>query len=366
MDLHKHFDLVKDFRVQGRNLHDLVDILVLVLCGTIADCSDFAEIEDYGKDKELFLKNTLGLSLPNGIPSQGTLWRVIRYLASDELEKSLQNCARDLLINLSDKHLIIDGKAMRGTIPKGKKQALVQVVSLWLEEEKLSFAQLKVSEKSNEITAIPKLLDKVFIKDSIVSIDAIACQKEITKKIIDKEADYLIALKKNQGYLYEQCTDWLKRHKKHLVSTKEHDVGHGRVEERKVYICQDLHFLETCQEWEELNTIILVESTRIIDNKEEKGQRFYISSLKDKDPKKYAKLIRGHWAIENGLHWQLDITFKEDYSQVKLDNGALNLNIFRKFALFLLSKDKTKMSMKRKRKKAARDDKFLSKILKYA
>jgi len=290
----------------------------------------------------------------------------MRYLKSDELEKSLQSCAADIFLNVENKHLIIDGKALRGTIPKGKKQALVQVVSLWLDEDKLSFAQIKVNKKSNEITAIPKLLDKVSIEGSIISIDAIACQKEITEKIISRKADYLIALKKNQGNLYEQCSEWLLKHKNSLASSSQLDIGHGRGEERKIYLCQDLRFLDATEAWKELNSIILVENTRIIKGKIEKSQRFYISSLKDETPEKYAKLVRGHWGIENGLHWQLDITFKEDNSQIKLDNGALNFNIVRKYALFLLSKEKTKISIKRKRKKAARDDDFLSSVLKYA
>lgn len=188
-------------------MHLLSDILILVLCGVIADCSDFEEIEDYGQDKKEFLREELGLKFPNGIPSEDTLGRVFRYLKSSELERSLQSCSKEIMNSLAGKHLSIDGKELRGTIPAGKKHALVQQVSVWLSEESLSFAQLSVEAKSNEITAIPALLDMIDCKDSIITIDAIACQKEIVAKIVEKEADYLIGLKKNQSSLYEQVSE---------------------------------------------------------------------------------------------------------------------------------------------------------------
>jgi predicted transposase YbfD/YdcC len=363
MNLGAHFEKVEDFRKRGRCLHSLTDILVIVLCGTLSDCSDFAEIEDYAKDKEFFLRNTLGLTLLNGIPSEATLNRVIRYLKSSSLEKSLQSCVSEIRSNVSGKHFSIDGKALRGTIPKGEKQALVQIVSLWLEEEKLSFGQVKVSEKSNEITAIPRLLDAVSIAGSTISIDAMGCQKAIVTKILSKDADYVIALKGNQKQLYTEVKEWFLKHKTAFSSSITYDLGHGRGEKQQVYLCQNLKMLSSVLSWQELNTIVMVETTRISGKKEEVSQRFYISSLKSKHPSTYAKLIRGHWGIENGLHWQLDVTFKEDGNQVREGNGAFNLNIIRKHSLFLLSKESSKMSIKRKRKKAARDNGFLMTIL---
>lgn len=159
MELQAHFQVIPDFRVQGGCDHRLSDILLLILCGVLADCNDYEEIADYGRDNEGFLRDALGLSLSNGIPSSHTLWRVMRYLDATHLEKSFRSCYAELLAYLPEKHFRIDGKVLRGTIPVGGKQATIQMVSLWLDEEKLCFGQEQVAEKSNEIEAIPKLLD---------------------------------------------------------------------------------------------------------------------------------------------------------------------------------------------------------------
>lgn len=364
MNLEKQFEGVRDFRVAGRCLHKLSDVLLLVLCGILADCSDFSEIYDYGKDKEDFFRRDLGLELANGIPSEDTLWRVMRHLKSSGLEKVLLSCCRELVRDLSGKQLCIDGKELRGTVPAGGKHALVQQVSAWLEEGKLCFGQVAVEEKSNEITAIPALLDSIECKGAVVTIDAMGCRKEIVSRIVGKEAHYLIALKKNNSTLYEQVSEWLVERKAQLPGLVQFDKGHGRGEERSVYVCQELEFLEATREWDGLRSVVLVETRRLEKEKEQTSRRFYISSLWGKAPEAYAALVRGHWAIENGLHWQLDVSFGEDGSQVKKDQGPENFSIARKLALFLLSKNEVKMSIKRKRKKAAREDEFLLHILK--
>lgn len=355
----KHFTNITDYRVVGRCLHNLLDILVLILVGTLADCDDFSEIEDYGNDKIDFLRAELGLIFPNGIPCEDTLERMMRHLEPSQLENSLRSCAADILTKLSGKQISIDGKEHRGTIPEGSKHALIRTVSVWLSEEKLSFSQSQIETKSSEKTAIPLLIENLDIKGSIVSIDAIACQRKIVEKIIEKEADYMICLKKNQGNLYQQVHDWLMQNKLHLLHYQSIDKGHGRVEQRKAYICQDFTFLDQCQEWKNLNTLVMVESTRITAKKTSIDYRFYISSLTDINPKTYHGLVRNHWSIENQLHWQLDLTFREDDSKIRKDNAPLNMNIMRKFALHLLSKNQEKISLKRKRKKASRDNSFL-------
>jgi predicted transposase YbfD/YdcC len=363
MELTRHFTNITDPRVIGRCLHNLIDILVLILVGTIADCDDFSEIEDYGKDKIDFLRSDLGLIFPNGIPSEDTLDRMMRNLEPTHLESSLRSCATDILSNLATKQLIIDGKEHRGTIPEGSKHATIRTVSIWLSAESLSFGQLQVEDKTNEKTAIPLLIDNLDIKGGIVTIDAIACQQNVVEKIIEKGAEYLIALKKNQGNLYEQVEDWLQANKNQLPVYQCINKEHGRGEERKTYICQDFRFLEECQKWKQLNTLVMVESTRITKKKTTTDHRLYISSLKDNSPKIFHDLVRGHWSIENQLHWQLDLTFREDDSKIRKDNAPLNMNIMRKFALHILSKDKEKISFKRKRKKASRDNSFLIRIL---
>ncbi len=221
MKLQTHFTEVKGFRVKGRCLHELSDVLIIVLLGILADCNDYDEIEDYAKDKEPFLREEIGLMLHNGIPSEDTLGRVIRFLNPQELEKSLRSACQEIFQSLPNKHIRIDGKEMRGTTPAGKKHATVQVVSAWLSEESISFGQVQVDKKSNEITAIPRLLDELDCQGGIISIDAIGCQKAIVEKIIEKDADYVIALKENQGELYEQINGYLEKNKPHLPSYQQ-------------------------------------------------------------------------------------------------------------------------------------------------
>lgn len=364
MNLQRHFAEVRDFRVTGRCLHELSDILLIILLGTLADCSDFSEMEDYACDKAVFLREELGLLLLSGIPSEDTLRRAVRFLAPAELEKSLRSACKEMLENVAHHHLRIDGKEMRGTIPAGKKHATVQVVSAWLAEESISFGQVQVANKSNEITAIPRLLDALDCEGSIITLDAMGCQKEIVEKLVAKKADYIIALKENQGELFDQVQDYLEKNKPHLPSCQQLNKDHHRGEKRVVYVAKKGQYVDAADEWKNLNSFILVESTRIVNKKETTSKRIYISSLTQECPEKYAQLIRGHWGIENGLHWHLDLTFREDHSRVRKDNGPLNLNIFRKFGLFLLTHEPTKISLKRKRKKAARDDDFMMQILK--
>lgn len=366
MNLQKHFEDVQDFRVQGRCWHELSDILIIVLLGTLADCHDFPEMEDYAKDKEAFLRTELGLQLRSGIPSEDTLGRVLRFLKPAEVEKSLRSACQEVLATIAQKHIRLDGKELRGTIPPGKKHAQVQVLSAWIAEESISFGQLQIAEKSNEITAIPQLLDALDCAGSIISIDAIACQKTIVEKIVARQADYVIALKENQGALYEQLSEYVLAHRPHLPQVVQRTKDRDRGEQRTVYVAPIPAFLEAAHEWKSLHTVVLVESIRCIGDQQTHSKRFYISSLTDEPPARYAGLIRGHWGIENGLHWHLDLTFREDDSRVRKGNGPLNLNIFRKFSLFLLTQEPSRISLKRKRKKAARDDGFMLELLKSA
>lgn len=197
----------------------------------------------------------------------------------------------------------------------------------------------------------------------MITIDAIACQQAIVEKIISKQADYLIALKKNQGGLYEQVSEWLDRHKEGLPSFEQWDKGHGRVEHRKVWVCDQLDLLEATHSWKGLRSIALIETMRYDGSKQTLQPRYYISSLMA-DAEKCLRAAGGHWGIENGLHWQLDISFQEDNSQVKADQGAINLHTIRKQALQLLARHPDKMSIKRKRKKMARSNYFLAEVLK--
>lgn len=361
MEISSYFEEIEDFRVQGRCLHQLNDILGLVLCGIIADCDDFVEIRDYGADNMEVLRQDFGFVFSNGIPSEDTLERVFRHLDQKELEACFKSLLGDL--SLRERQVIVDGKELRSTIPNGKKHALVRMVNVWVHDLGLSFGQQQVDQKSNELTAIPALLDLVDCQGSVVTIDAMGCHKDIVEKIRDKGADYVIALKANQGALYEEVHDFLLRRTDILAQHTSMDKAHGRGEIRQVWVCQNLDLVDECRHWKDLHTIILVQRTRLVGDQVQAQTQFYISSLKQPDPAIFAQYIRQHWSIENNLHWQLDVTFKEDDAKVRHHNAIINLHQIRKWALYLLQKDPDKISIKRKRKKAGRNPHYLKQIL---
>jgi len=358
MQIPTYFSRTRDFRVQGRCLHHLSDILGLVLCGILADCDDFTEIADYGEDNIDFLREELGFCFANGIPSEDTLDRIMRYLSSKELENSFKACLQD--IKLSGKHLCVDGKELGGTVPSGKRHALVQMVNVWVDEVSLSFGQYQVDAKSNEITAIPKLLDAVDCQGSVVTIDAIGAQKAIVEKIIQKQADYVIALKANQGVLYEQAVDFMEKNLAHLPFFESLDKDHGRGEQRRVYVADNIALVDEAESWMNLHSLVMVERVRYTDRGMKRQLQYYMSSLVT-TPGQMAQYVRSHWAIENKLHWQLDFTFGEDDSRIRKDNGPANLHLVRKWALHLLKKDTQKISLKRKRKRPPEADNISNK-----
>jgi predicted transposase YbfD/YdcC len=364
MNVPSYFSTVNDFRVIGRCLYSLSDMLGLILCGVLADCSDYPEIVDYGKDKLSFLRSDLGFVFANDIPSADTLERLMRHVKMESLAHCFKQCLQGL--SLSGKLVNIDGKSLRGTIPAGKKQAQVQMVNAWCDEYQVSFGQFQIAEKSNEITAIPALLDNMDCAGSIITIDAIGCQKAITLKITEKEADYVISLKGNQGTLLTVVSAHMQKQKPLLTPAKSHDKGHNRGEIRHVYVapCPD-HIIEA-EKFSSLRSLIMIERTRIIRGIVSLEVQYYISSIGDLTAKKAMQYVRGHWGIENGLHWQLDFTFREDDSKVRKGNAPANLHLIRKWSLFLLKKVEPEISLKRKRKRANRDDQFLIKILKTA
>lgn len=268
---------IDDPRQEGKCFHQLSDIIMLVLCGYLADCEGFEEVYDYAVDKEVVLREFL--DLPCGIPSHDTLNRVFRRLNPTQLEGLLTEWGKEIVGILKEKQLIVDGKQLRGTIEAGHKQASVQIVSLWAEGERLCLAQGQVASKTNEINAIPALLQPIDMEGSVVSMDAIGCQKKITELIVEKKADYVIGLKANQQGLYQQVVDYFRRTKPFLTGATSRDLGHGRAEKRVVLISQELTLLDAAADWPGLKSVVCVECSRWQNNKEEHNKRYCISSL---------------------------------------------------------------------------------------
>lgn len=356
------FSKIDDPRRDLTKLHQLNDILLIGIISVICGADSWNEMELYAREKEDFLRTFL--ELPNGIPSHDTLNRVFSSIDSKQFELCFIEWVKTLA-ELTDKEVIaIDGKTIRGAKHKGKKSP-IHMVSAFACENNLVLGQVKTDEKSNEITAIPKLLEILSIENTVVTIDAMGCQKEIADKIIEKKADYILAVKANQEQLLEHIEDEF-RFAKITDEDTHHNLDHGRIETRICSCITAFKFIPKDTPWKNLSTIIRVESTREFKNSDkpiEKATRYYISSMKA-NSKIFQKAIRSHWAIENKLHWTLDVAFSEDNSRKRTKNAAQNFSILTKIALNLLKKDtKAKVGVKSRRLKAAINNQYMLKIL---
>jgi len=356
------FSHVEDPRRDLTNLHRLDDILLIGIISVICGANTWNEMQQYALEKEDFLRTFL--ELPNGIPSHDTFNRVFSAIDSEQFECCFIQWVSSLA-RLSPKEVVaIDGKTIRGA-KAGGKPSPVHMVSAWANENNLVLGQVKTNEKSNEITAIPELLKILCLENTIVTIDAMGCQQVIAKKIIDQKADYILSVKENQQQLLEDIEDEF-RFGKNIQDHLWEDLGHGRIETRKCSVINDFQFITPDNSWKNLKSIVKIESERVFKNSDkptENAIRYYISSLKS-DAQDFQKAIRSHWAIENKLHWVLDLAFGEDASRKRKANAAQNFSILNKIALNLLKKDKTtKIGIKSRTLKAAWSNQYLLKIL---
>lgn len=354
---------MEDFRRSHKQLHDLESILLIGIISVICGAETWNEMEDYAHAKEKFLLQFL--KLDNGIPSHDTFNRVFSSIDADQFESCFVQWV-STLAQLNPKEVIaIDGKTIRGAKANGRKSP-VHMVSAWARDNNLVLGQVRVSEKSNEITAIPKLLEVLSLENCIVTIDAMGCQTDIAKKIIDRKADYILAVKENQPNLCEEIKDEFrfgKTTETHLSET----VDHGRIETRKCSVITDFQFIEGSENWKNLQSVIRIESIREFKNSDkptELAVRYYISSLQAA-PEDFQNAIRSHWSIENSLHWILDVAFGEDASRKREKNAPQNFSMLNKIALNLLKNEKsTKVGVKSRRMKAGWDNEYLLKVLK--
>ena len=321
-------------------------------------------MEEFGKDREEWLRGFL--ELPHGIPDSDTFRRVFERLEPNALARSL-NAWLDNTGKAGGRSVNIDGKTIRGS--KSSKKPAYHVVSAWVAENNITLGELAVDEKSNEITAIPELLDLIDIEGDIVTIDAMGCQTDITEKIREKGADYVLAVKDNHPTLHEDVSDyfdWIEkeRPKSETVDSwkSKPEKGHGRIETREI-LTAPADWIEGKEEWADIQTIIRYRCTREINGVKSVAIRHYISSF-DTNAEGFGNIIRGHWSVENQLHWMLDVIFREDDAKAKKDNSPLNINVLRKIALAVLKKITLgRLSIKKKMMKAARDPCFLTQLL---
>jgi predicted transposase YbfD/YdcC len=357
----KYFAELRDPRVERNREHLLEEILLIAIAAVLSGAESWNDIAEYGEDKLEWLKTFL--TLPSGIPSHDTFNRVFAALDPEEMEKGFVAWVSSIAKLTAGEVIAIDGKALRGTRETGKK-TLVHMVSAWAEGNGLVLAQRKVDEKSNEITAIPKLLNALELSGTVVTIDAMGCQRSVAAKIVEKKADYVLAVKDNQGLLAEQVRDSFLLLKSDAAA-EEIDCGHGRVEQRKCSVIADLSLIEKASEWASLQGLVRIESERYhkATGKIEREIRYYITSLRA-DATRLNSVVRQHWGIENKLHWVLDVGFGEDLDRKRAGHSAQNFSVLNRIALNLLKQDKSsKRGVKGKRLKAAWNHPYLLKIL---
>lgn len=357
-----YFSTVSDPRVTGRCLHLLSDILLIGLCTYLTGGTDYEDMHLFALERGPLLGDML--SLPHGAPSEDTFRRVFERVNPSELEFCLSVYGKSLLKDLSEKQIVIDGKKQCGASPTSRGNKGLYILNAWVSENRFCIAQERVEDKSNEISAIPQILSGIDIEDAIVSIDAMGTQREIAELIIGKKGHYLLSLKENQRSLYEDVECAFKVNKG-IDTYEELDAGHGRIETRRCSILPAKEYLldETLSEWKGLSTLIRIESKRETKGKTTCDVRYYVSDESEPRASYYAALIRGHWSIENQLHWHLDVTFKEDACRARKGFASQNLSVLRKVALHIVSEQKDKLSMKRRLYKAALDINYLRKLL---
>jgi predicted transposase YbfD/YdcC len=303
------------------------------------------------------------LTLSNGIPSHDTIERVIIAINPKEFHQCFINWVKSLCQSTGGQLIAMDGKTSRGSYDTYKKQTPIHLVNAWSTLNGVVLGQYKVEDKSNEITALPKLLSMLQIEGCIISMDAMGCQKEIAQQITDAKADYILALKGNQETLQQEAIHLFSHSK--ITNTEEHiDINGSRIEIRKCSVLTDLNLLDEKQYWANLNALIRIESIREIAGKKTTETRYYISSL-NKTAKEFNAFVRSHWQVENNLHWQLDVTFCEDASRKRKGNSAENFSLLTKTALNIIKTNTTdKISLANKRYKAALDEDYLLNIIK--
>src|SRR5437660_1742625 len=349
-----HFAQVPDPRIDRRRDHDLVDILVMGVCTLLCAGETFNDMEDFGKVKYDWFKSFLRLR--NGIPSHDTFNRVFAALDPKEFLDCFLRWTQSLREAVPQEIVALDGKALRRAL--NKDQSVKYVVSAWAESNGLVLGQLKVADKSNEITAVPELLRVLELSGCIVTIDAMGCQKKIAREIIEADADYVLALKGNQELVHEEVKAFIdhavaetqqplsagaKRSKAaaNLALVETVDKDHGRLEVRRYYQSSELDWFADLAKWEGLRSVGMVEATREVGGKRTVERRYYLSSL-SLDGEQFARAVRGHWAVENKLHWVMDVCFREDQSRARSGYAAENLATLRRLALNLLKRENQK------------------------
>jgi predicted transposase YbfD/YdcC len=363
-----HFKIIYDRRQKGKVRHKLMDVIFIAIAAKICGCDDWISMEDWAVERKEWLKKYL--ELPNGLPSWQTIERVFDVIDPKQFEKCFVEWMKDVTEMSKGTVIAIHGKTMCGTADKNAGKRAIHIVNAWCSSNRLIVGQVKTDDKSNEITAIPELLDMLFIKGSIVTIDAMGCQKDIAKKIVkEKKADYILALKDNHPLLCDEVREYFKDAEQDgfksekIQSHRTIEKGHGRVEERLYYYSTDIKWMDAKEEWTKLTGIGMVIRKTQIGKKQTEERVFYLTSVKNVED--FAKGVRMHWGVES-THWSLDVTFKEDENRTRKGCAPQNLALLKRLVLNMVKKDTERLpkkSLRIKRFRALLNTDYLDYIL---
>ena len=366
----EHWSKLEDPRGDCGKRHQLIEIISIAVCAVICGADSWVDVELFGNSKKEWLKTFLGL--PHGIPSHDTFGKVFALLDARQFQDRFMDWVQAVNEVTKGQLVAIDGKTIRRSHDRFIGKAAIHMVSAWASANHLLLGQTKTDAHSNEITAIPELLKMLEVSGCIVTIDAMGCQTEIARTIVDQGADYALALKKNQGQLYEDVKDLFEYERKEGFEDVDYDFhrtvnkGHGRIETRQCWAISEpdhLRYLNKNNKWSKLTSIVMVEAERLVDGETSVESRYYISSLPN-NAKALLEATRGHWGIENRVHWVLDVAFREDESRVRKGSAEENLATLRRMALNLIKHETTsKGGVAARRKRAGWDEDYLLKVL---
>jgi len=363
----RYFEDMTDPRHHNTH-HKLTDMLAISIFAVICGAEGPTDIASFGRAKAEWLGTFL--ELPNGIPSHDTFGRLLARLDPDEFERCFTAWVAAVAELNKGRLVAVDGKTLRRSFDRAGEKSAIHMISAWCRSNQLVLGQLATEEKENEITALPKLLKLLDLRGAVVTIDAMGCQKKIAQQIVEQGGDYILQVKSNQGRMFEQLKLCLDEAIGLKFQDMEHnfvgttDGGHGRVEDRRMWCTPDVQWLPGLKQWKNLRSVAVVESIRTIDGHRSVQRRYYISSLPGDDARRMLDLTRGHWSVENQLHWTLDVSFGEDASRLRKDNAAENFSRLRRLALSLLSREQSrKIGKKAKSKLCGWDNGYLLEVV---
>ena len=363
----EHFSSLQDPRIERGKAHQLIDIVVLAICAVVCGAEGWKTIEEFGHTKLDWLRHYVPLA--NGIPAHDTIARVLSRISAHGFERCFASWVSACAPVTQGEVVAIDGKTARRSHDRRSRKSALHLVSAWATSNGVVLGQRKTEAHSNEIEAIPKLLEVLDLKGCIVTVDAIGCQEEIAAKLVEQKADYVLTVKANQGSLHEEVREFFDTALAHSFRGVKHDYheevdkGHGRLEVRRYWVSPMLGTLSHPERWKGLKAIGMVEAERRVGEQVSVERRYYICSFY-RGAEEFGRAVRAHWGIENSLHWVLDVSFREDESRIRRGEAAQNFAILRRMALNLLKRETSlKKGVKQKRLKAGWDEAYLAKVL---